>query len=142
LICGIDLLAADDHFGFSVASAGDVNNDGIADLIVGAILSHPGSSNNGQAFIFLGDQCGDVNSDGSVTRDDVTFLVNFYFSFGESPCGFGSDVNNDGFINLVDIVYLAQFLNNNGPAPCAGSEPPPFIDWKKKPEQLGVGPEQ
>ena len=41
------------------------------------------------------------------------------------------DVNDDGFTDLADIVYLAEYLNGTGPAPCAGSEPPPFIDWKQ-----------
>ena len=36
--------AADDRSGFSVASAGDVNGDGFADLIVGAIVADPHGS--------------------------------------------------------------------------------------------------
>lgn len=79
--------------------------------------------------------CGDLDENGHVTYDDLTYLLNFYFMFGDPPESYEvADVNSDGVIDLSDIIYLANYLNGIGPAPCAGSEPPPYIDLKKKPE--------
>ena len=41
----------DDHFGFSVAAVGDVNQDGSADLVVGAPNANTISAGNGDRYI-------------------------------------------------------------------------------------------
>jgi MYXO-CTERM domain-containing protein len=45
-----------DHFGVSVAGAGDLNADGAADLLVGAWQARDGSEEKGAAYVFYG-QC-------------------------------------------------------------------------------------
>ncbi|MBI5153929.1 FG-GAP repeat protein, partial [Candidatus Poribacteria bacterium] len=51
-IDGIDAL---DSSGRSVSGAGDVNGDGLADLIVGALLADPGGdSNAGETYVVFG----------------------------------------------------------------------------------------
>ena len=52
-------LAAGDNSGSSVASAGDVDGDGLADLIVGAPGSDPAAgSNAGRSYVLLSSQIG------------------------------------------------------------------------------------
>src|SRR4030042_1497221 len=44
----------DARYGFSVSSAGDVNNDGYSDVIIGAICYDNVQTDEGAAFVFLG----------------------------------------------------------------------------------------
>jgi hypothetical protein len=51
--------AASDYFGDSVAAAGDVNGDGHADVVIGAMLHQP----NGRAYVYLGGVSGSARTD-------------------------------------------------------------------------------
>ena len=50
--------AASDYFGMSVASAGDVNGDGYADVIVGAHGNNGAGSWAGEAYVYHGSSSG------------------------------------------------------------------------------------
>ena len=57
--------------------------------------------------------------DGEVAWDDVTYLVNFYFLFGDAPVPYESgDLNLDGVIDIADLVWLAYYLNDYATPPC------------------------
>ncbi len=47
-------LNAGDQFGYSVSDLGDVDSDGIGDVVVGAWMADPGGIQAGQAFVFSG----------------------------------------------------------------------------------------
>jgi hypothetical protein len=49
---------AGSQFGFSVASAGDVNRDGYSDVIVGAWLYDNGQLDEGRGFLYMGSALG------------------------------------------------------------------------------------
>src|SRR5206468_2395658 len=51
-------VAVDDYAGDSVASAGDVNGDGFADLIVGAFRADPHGTNSGASYVVFGKAAG------------------------------------------------------------------------------------
>jgi hypothetical protein len=54
----INGVSAGDYSSFSVSSAGDVNGDGLADLIVGASDDSPNGSSSGASFVVFGQSDG------------------------------------------------------------------------------------
>jgi predicted lipoprotein with Yx(FWY)xxD motif len=93
--------SAGDRFGISVSGAGDVNNDGFDDLIVGAYADDNNGSNSGSARVFSG-------ANGSILHTFNGDAVNDQFGWSVSGAG---DVNNDGF---GDLIVGAPGDDNNG----------------------------
>ena len=81
------------YFGYSVSGAGDVNNDGYSDVIVGAYGGETGVS---RAYIFSGGVLMDNVA-------DVTMSAGNYFGFSVSGAG---DVNDDGFSDVIVSSHL------------------------------------
>jgi hypothetical protein len=80
------------YFGMSVANAGDVDDDGVPDIIVGAPSYYPGASApKGHVQVFSG-------ADGSVLHT-ITDLSNASL-FGQSVAGVG-DVDADGHADFL-----------------------------------------
>jgi len=90
---------AGDHFGHNVSTAGDVNNDGFDDVIVGGPYDDTGGGNAGAAYIFYGSENMSATSDAStadikiVGEDAADYL-------GRSTAG-GGDVNGDGIDDVI-----------------------------------------
>jgi len=90
---------ADARMGISVASAGDVNGDGYADVVVGAWRYTAGEANEGAAFIYEGGPGG--IPDGNALDADTRLEGDFANSdFGDSV-GSAGDLNGDGFSDVV-----------------------------------------
>lgn len=105
----LDGVVAFDDTGFSVASAGDINADGIADMIIGG----PGSA-TGKAYVVFGKSTAyaSVLNLTNLTAADgfvITGLTAFDL-FGESVASAG-DVNGDGY---DDIIVGARIASTSG----------------------------
>lgn len=112
VINGVD---AGDQAGTSVSSAGDVNGDGIADILVGAILADPsGVTGAGEAYVVFGQQGGFSSSfDLSSLNGSNGFAINGLGAFdyaGVSVSG-GGDINGDG---IDDILIGANEADPGG----------------------------
>ncbi len=89
-----------DYFGWSAGTAGDVNKDGYADIIVGAW----GYNNSaGRAYVYLGSPTG-LSATPAFTATGETTNSLFGFSVGTA-----GDVNKDGY---SDVIVGAWRYNN------------------------------
>ena len=110
-----------DKFGFTVSSAGNVDNANNDDIIVGAPLNGP--NDEGEAYVWYGD--GTITSGSpDVTMNGI--MNNALFGYSVSSAG---DVNNDNYDDVIigepdnDRAYIYY-----GGNPMGGGEPAYFLD--------------
>ncbi|MFO0690003.1 MAG: integrin alpha [Myxococcota bacterium] len=92
---------AEARFGSSVASAGDVNADGYADVVVGAYAYDSGQVDEGVAFVYAGSATGVDAEIAKLEFDQATAFL------GYSVASAG-DVDADGFDDVIVGAYLAN----------------------------------
>ena len=114
--------------GWSVATAGDVNGDGYADIVGGCPHGTNGQAGEGAAFLWLGAAAG-LGASGTPLNAD------WYAESNQASAEFGSsvatagDVNGDGY---ADVVIGAPAYDNPG-----ADEGAAFL-WLGGPADLGA----
>ncbi len=102
-----DGVAAGDNAGYAVSASGDVNGDGLSDLIIGARSANSNSSDSGSAYVVFGTPSGLPASLGLGLLNGS----NGFEIIGESGSDlFGiavatGDINGDGF---GDVIVAAE----------------------------------
>jgi hypothetical protein len=99
----INGVSAGDQSGVSVSSAGDVNGDGLADLIMGAPYGDPNGSNSGASFVVFGKTDGSAVELSAVEAGTGGFVINGVSTNDRSGVSVSSagDVNGDGLADLI-----------------------------------------
>src|SRR5206468_6299851 len=95
-----------ESFGASVASAGDLNGDGVKDLIIGAPRFPLNGAGTGRAYVFFGPVSGSLIA---TQANAIIFGEAVNDGFGRSVAGAG-DVNGDG---VADVIVGADQLFAN-----------------------------
>lgn len=99
----LDGESALDHFGEEIASAGDVDNDGFGDLIVGAWNNAAGGASAGRAYVYSGAGGPPLYIFTGLMPGDT---------LGDSVASAG-DVNNDGHDDLIVGVPTSDIGASN-----------------------------
>ncbi|MBP7149748.1 MAG: FG-GAP repeat protein, partial [Acidobacteria bacterium] len=89
--------AADDRFGYSVATAGDVNGDGYSDIVVGVPRHMTSLIAEGVAYVYYGSAAG-LPHEADKVLFDRDHLARALFGASVSTAG---DVNGDGYSDVI-----------------------------------------
>ncbi|ELS00470.1 putative calcium-binding protein,FG-GAP repeat protein [Xenococcus sp. PCC 7305] len=104
-----------DESGAAISSAGDLNGDGINDILIGAKRGDPNGNNSGQSYVIFGNK--NLGDNDLLQLDNLDGTNGFVIN-GEGigdQAGFGvsraGDVNNDGY---EDLIIGARDADSNG----------------------------
>ena len=104
-------INAGDEAGYSVSAAGDVNNDGYADILIGAHAADPGGvSDAGETYLIFGksESFGEVVDLGSLDgTDGVVFEGIGPDDRSGLSVSTAGDVNGDGYVDILIGAYGA-----------------------------------
>ena len=104
--------AADDNAGLSVSGAGDLNGDGLADLIIGAPVASPSGTYSGSSYVVYGKadtnpvDLSEIETNGDTDGFVIEGMTENTF-VGHSVSGAG-DVNGDGLDDFIVGAYQAD----------------------------------
>lgn len=100
-----------DQFGISVDDIGDLNNDGVIDLIVGSWKDDDGGADFGAAYILFMNADGTVDSSQkiSMTTGGFTGPIDGADNFGQAVAGIG-DLDGDG----IEDIVIGERANDDG----------------------------
>ncbi len=87
-------------FGYGLSTAGDLNNDGYADVVIGAMGYDHLMSNNGRVYVYYGSAGGlSTTADVIINGDQAQARIGI-------DVADAGDVNNDGYDDVIVGAYL------------------------------------
>ncbi len=99
---------ARDYSGISVSAAGDVNGDGVDDVIIGANGADPNGLSSGESYVVFGRQSDltDLNCDDVVNAIDYAILLGSWGPCPPAPNACAADLDGDGIVGSGDLALL------------------------------------
>ena len=100
-------ISDSDQAGRSVSDAGDVNGDGIADLLIGAPYGDGGGSNSGESYVIFGNTAITKSTTATLRLGDLDGNLGFTITGLTAGDRLGyavaivGDINGDGFADLL-----------------------------------------
>jgi uncharacterized repeat protein (TIGR01451 family) len=108
-----------DRAGMALAGAGDVDQDGFADFLIGAPNNDDGGIHAGKTYVILGRQAADWGQNVSLANADASFQGAHSEDYVGSALAGAGDVNRDGYDDFLIGAYLfdsSEVLTNSGRA--------------------------
>lgn len=107
-----DGLDDGDHFGSAVAGLGDLNNDGVRDLVVGAPGDDDGGTDRGALWVLFMNADGTMRLRQKISETTGGFVagLNDQDQFGSAIANIG-DVNGDG---VTDLAVGSPYSDDGG----------------------------
>src|SRR5262249_41994256 len=93
-------------FGVSISTAGDVNGDGFADVIIGAPHASNGEQSEGRVYVYLGSASGLSTTPVAIRESNQ---ANAWFGFSVATA---FDVDGDGY---DDVIVGAPYFDGQYP---------------------------
>src|SRR5690349_18083665 len=112
--------AAQDYVGYSVSNAGDVNGDGLSDVIVGSAGANPsGRFHAGVVYVIYGKSGGLNNIDLASFTSAQGFQIlgaaaNDYTGYADHALSNAGDINGDGLNDIIVGAYGASPNSRSG----------------------------
>ena len=103
-------LANDDWFGSSVAALGDINGDGILDMVVGAFGDDFYGEQVGALYVIMLKSQGTVKKFQKISKTEGGFAL---VVKDDTPHWFGGSITSLGDINGDGVVDIAATLGND-----------------------------
>ncbi len=103
-------IETDDRFAFSLAAPGDLNNDGIPDLIAGATRDDDGGTDRGAVYFLYMNRNGTVQSQQKISQTNFPLPLLDQDAFG-TTIGLPGDLNGD---NVPDLIVGADGTDGAG----------------------------
>ena len=101
----------------SVSSAGDINGDGLDDLIIGARDADPNGDGSGESYVLFGNTLFGTGIVSAIELSELDGSAGFVINGVSTDDGSGGSVSNAGDINgdtFDDLIIGARYADPNG----------------------------
>ncbi len=101
-------LSASELYGYSITNIGDMNSDGVEDMVAGSLYDNTGSTHAGAVSVHFMNSNGSVKSTVEINSTTPNGPLSTSFEYSITSMG---DLDNDG---IVDIAMATPYVYSTG----------------------------